>query len=229
MQDRLKPFAAHLYLSTPFAGDSVPTLDAVLAAEIALASGEAFPDYPDELPLAYTEEGVPHASQGFFLGEQTVTEQQLFSSHSRNWDENKRSADRFVSWPAPTTDIGKGCGAGGKNVGYVVRTRAVELIEYRGVGEIELVRAILEGTPAVGQHRNKGMGAIEKVDVFGVDEDPETWALVQNGQPLRPIPVRSWKGGPAAIAMQRWRVPYWDTSVEPELCVVPSTQDLLSL
>ena len=225
----MRPLRVRLFLGGGYAGSTVPTLDAIVAAEIALEHGQVLPPYPTDLPIAQTEEGVHRASQGFLLTDGHVSVMQRYVAAGRMWDAEVR-LDRVTGFPGQTTELAKNSGSRGGGPGYELQVRTVELVEFHAVADPEALAPVLENVTAIGQGRQRGYGRVARCEIVEIDADPELWGLVAaGGMPMRPIPVPAWKGGPAPLAICRWKVPYWDTTIAPELCVVAATQSLEDL
>lgn len=94
-------------------------------------------------------------------------------------------------------------------------------LEWDVVGDADRIRDLLTGCHALGGRRAAGYGAVAAWEVRDADEDT---ALVRDGSPARPLPLRGdedqrFPGG-WTLAEMATRAPYWHRATR-QLCAVP--------
>ena len=203
----MTPFIMTINFATPVSAGMLPTLDAILAAEIAQEHGD---DAISDLPLAVTD-GVWQASSLFAEvggAAQAETRYRMIDKHYYN-PPNDLKANR--NWG---------------NTEFTITTVPIRLGLYIGVGDVDAIDAIMSDVPAIGAFRAKGFGRIESYDIERLYDAPEYWGLADGiGQPARPVPTRVWAklGLPelGLMSFTRARPFYWSEDTPRELCAVP--------
>lgn len=112
-------------------------------------------------------------------------------------------------------------GGAAKPTRDLVPVVSASCVEWDVVGDAERVRGLLAGCHALGGRRAAGYGAVRAWEVLDTDEDR---ALVRDGSPARPLPLR---GDEAArfpsgyvVAEMATRAPYWHRATRA-VCAVP--------
>ena len=216
---RMTPFMLTLNFTTPVSAGALPTLDAVLAAEIARERGD---DAIDDLPLRETEK-VWHASSlftdrlGFAISHTKVA--MRGKDRLEVPERVQRVKGKYRKWP---------------NLLNRYDLQAASVGVYLGVGDLNSVEAIFRDIPAIGVRRADGMGLIDSFIVEPVEVDAKTWGLKDGaGRPVRPVPVDIWREfgaeEPEIIEVCRWRPFYWQASNPTAICAVPPSTSIAEL
>ena len=216
----MTPFILTINFRTPISAGRLPSLDALLAAEIAKEKGD---DAIENLPLVQTE-SVWHGSDLFIDAPGIVGQVTKYSHAMRERDD----VPDFVSEP-------KRGFRRWKNLEGSYAVQAVSVGVYFGIGDIDAVEAIVRDVPAIGAHRNDGFGLI---DSYAFDPGPDAcplWGLADvSGNPARPVPLEVWEElpgvqPPEATEFCRWRPFYWSARSPRAACAVPVSSDLSML
>ena len=188
----MTPFILTINFRTPISAGRLPSLDALLAAEIAKEKGD---DAIENLPLAQTE-SVWHGSDLFIDAPGIVGQVTKYSHAMRERD----GVPGFVSEP-------KRGFRRWKNLEGAYAHQAVSVGVYFGIGDIDAVEAIVRDVPAIGAHRNDGFGLI---DSYAFDLGPNAcprWGLSDvSGNPARPVPLEVWEELPGVQLSRSDRV-----------------------
>lgn len=203
-------FRLKLTLATPIALNAPLTLDALLSAAVANATGLTGEATAPHIPLEQSH-GVYRGSALFLhpryrhevvgrvmalRGERDLA-MHLFRPNGRQYvpvhtDKSKKYANKLSAYP-----------------GY--RSREVCFF---GVGDGERAAYLISNfIPGIGKRANAGAGEILSVAVTESDDD-YSWCL-PDGTPARPLPVDLWReigGDPKSPVMQMAvTFPYWET------------------
>lgn len=204
------PFRVKLSLATAITLNAPLTLDALLSAAVANATGLEGADTLPHIPLEQ-KDGIFCGSALFMhrrfrhevvgrvmalRGERDLSVH-AFRPNGRQYvnvhtDKAKKYANRLSAYP-----------------GY----RSNEVYFY-GVGDVERVVYLLANfLPGIGKRANTGAGEIISVSATETDED-YSWRL-PDGSPARPLPREAWLrlGGDASVASMPLAVvlPYWQS------------------
>jgi len=217
-RDDWEPFALRCRLATPVAlNHPWLHLDGILAHLIQLrVRGRAYYGLPTKVPapvppghryahlLARTGDLV-HASVSWFAPEVRMTSLQYFK---------RFEAERFPS----RRKIERGSG---HYRDWMLRwvLASAEYCTFYGVGNLALLRELLEDLTHLGNDTRVGWGRVQRWELVPLRED---WSLVRDGRAMRPIPVRFVRAYADAVPLA-WRPPYWDPR-NVDLCVPPGAE-----
>ncbi len=220
----MQPFVVHITFSTPICLTIPPTLDAILAAELALHVGDA--RALAELPLQTTD-GVYHASQLYL---DAINLEHAFTKIAMRQTEPASMPITSVRGNARGDMISIAYNKY-KNTLNRHRARSVMTGVFAGVGDIDEIESILTDVLAIGARRADGYGLIADRSIEPVDADPRIWGIMDSqGEPMRPVPLRTWAtlgGAPdALVQMVRARPWYWDARNPAEICAVPASDTM---
>lgn len=203
-------FRIKLALATPISLSAPLTLDALLSAAVANATGLEGEATIPHIPLEQ-KDGIFQGSALFLhpryrhdvvgrvmaLRSERDLSIQLFRPNGKQYvnvqtDKAKKYANKLSAYP-----------------GY----RATEVYFY-GVGDAERTAYLIANfIPGIGKRATGGAGEILSVSVSETEED-YSWRL-PNGTPARPLPVEVWRaaGGDATAPTMPLavRLPYWET------------------
>lgn len=217
----MNQFILTLNFRTPISAGRLPTLDAILAAEIAKERGD---DAIGDLPLEQTE-GVWHGSALFFDAPGIVRQTtKVALTRKERLDVPDHVAPSrggvFRKWP---------------NLMNSYDMQAVSVGVYLGDGDIDAVESIIRDVPAIGARRADGFGLIDSYAFDEVRIGP-LWGLADAaGRPARPVPNEVWSRlgpeaqVPQAIEVCKYRPFYWSSRTPTAVCAVPASQELAAV
>lgn len=219
----MKDFVVRISFATPVAlGHEPPALDSLLAGIIAAQYSEAAVDEVLPRTLKQTD-GIYHASRlwldasgAAFKHMQTrrsLNPAELLADrpwiHVRRWG----SHNRLKAFQTETTAVLAPYG------------------EFFGVGDIELVEALLALIPSLGKHRRAGFGRIASLSVDKAETTAAHGLLLQDGSPARNLPVEMYQrlGGRGGVLSHARCQPSYGYVLSPaRACVAPAGFELTS-
>jgi len=217
-----EPFALRCRLATPVAlNHPWLHLDGIIAHLIQLrVRGREYYNLPTKVlthvppghryqhVLATSGGGLVHASVSQFEPETRLTSLQYFKRFEADRFPRKRKVER----------------GSGHYRDWMLRWVLVsaEWCTFYGVGDIALLRELLEDLTHLGNDTRVGWGRVQRWELIPWSED---WSLVRDGRAMRPIPVRFLRSYSDAVPLA-WKPPYW-AAEHVELCAPPGAEVVL--
>jgi hypothetical protein len=214
----MQPFLVSLAFETPIILTSSPTLDAVLAGE--LAANHPGVDVRGMIPLKTTS-GIFHGSQLYLDG--VDVRRAVVRTTNRVLEYRRMPIHQLV--PNPGARGFTVSESRHRNILNRYEAMPVRMGYFAGFGDVDAIGRALADLFAVGKRRADGYGAVKNVAVEPYPDADERWGLMTaGGVPMRPVPLTLWRtlgGGDALIQSVRCRPYYWDQANPAEVCAVP--------
>ena len=230
-----KPFLLSVSFKTPLlipANQHLPTLDAVIAGQIALQTGNDQYALDEVAGLFAHTDATPHGSQ---LLTSLPGKSNLISIITGRGNTCREASADGIPIPSKyeasrlSYKVGKGRtrkGKPGENEVSSLNMLAVSAGLFLATGDVEVICELFETISHMGKKRTQGWGEIDTIEGMIVDEDPTTWGLCDRAlRPVRPVPFQIYDripdGPGSTIDVVRSRPFYWSDATPYEPCIVP--------